>query len=102
MLTKGQVLKKLKTVIDPELNVNIVDLGLIYNVFINQKNKEINIKMTLTSPGCPLSFFFEQEVKDVVSKIKGVKDVKIELVWEPIWEPDKMSEEAKEQLGIMI
>ncbi len=99
-VNKQVVLKKLETIIDPELNVNIVDLGLIYNIDIS-KNGEVDIKMTLTSPGCPLSFVFEQWIREKVMKINGVENVTINLVWEPMWTPDNLSEDAKEQLGIL-
>ncbi len=108
MITKEQVLGELKKVMDPELNVNIVDLGLIYGVDINPSTHSINsgqakviITMTLTTPGCPLSMVFEEWIPAAVKNIEGVKDVKINLVWEPAWEPDKMSDEAKENLGII-
>ncbi|MBI2036397.1 metal-sulfur cluster assembly factor [Candidatus Microgenomates bacterium] len=101
MITKEQVLEELKKVIDPELNVNIVDLGLIYDVDISEKSGRVDITMTLTTPGCPLSMVFEEWVPAAVKNIEGVKDVKINLVWEPAWEPDKMSDEAKENLGII-
>lgn len=99
MFKKENVWEQLKNVVDPELNVNIVDLGLIYNIDINQKLKEIRIKMTLTSPGCPFASIFEQEIKDQLKKI-GVKSAKIELVWEPAWSEEKLSDEAKEKLGM--
>ncbi len=101
MITKEVVLEYLKGVIDPELNINIVDLGLIYEVVINQEKGEVDITMTLTSPGCPMSFVFEEWVPEAVKKIDGVKDVHINLVWEPAWNPDKISEDVKEQLGII-
>lgn len=101
MITKELVLEYLKEVIDPELNINIVDLGLIYDVLIDEKKGSIEIVMTLTSPGCPLSIVFEEWVPEAVKKIEGVKDVKINLVWEPAWNPDKISDEVKEQLGII-
>lgn len=101
MITKEQVFAELKKVVDPELNVNIVDLGLVYDVFIDQKLGKVNIKMTLTTPGCPLSMFFEEWVIEAVKKIKGVKNVKIDLVWEPPWNPNKMSKKAKEKLEIL-
>lgn len=101
MVNEEMVLKQLKTVIDPELNVDIVDLGLIYNISIDQKKGEVEIDMTLTSPGCPLAFVFEQMVRDAVSKIKGVRKVFVNLVFEPAWNPDKMSEEVREKLGIL-
>ena len=101
MITKENVLEKLKTVIDPELNINIVDLGLIYDVVIDQKKSSVELTMTLTTPGCPLSFVFEEWIPKAVRKIKAVKEVKINLVWEPPWDPDKMNEDAKESLGII-
>lgn len=101
MIAKEQVLEELKKVVDPELNVNIVDLGLIYNVSINQKSGKVDVTMTLTTPGCPLSIVFEEWVPAAVKNIENVKDVKINLVWEPPWEPDKMSDVAKESLGII-
>lgn len=101
MITKESVVKKLREVMDPELNVNIVDLGLIYDININEKKDSVDVKMTLTSPGCPLASVFDEWVRDAVFKIKGVKNVTINLVWEPAWSPDKMTEEVKEQLGII-
>lgn len=101
MISEKRVYKELKNVIDPELNVNIVDLGLIYAVRINKERGKVDIKMTLTSPGCPLSFVFDAWVKESILKIKGVKNVTIDLVWEPAWSPDKISDEVKEQLGIL-
>ena len=102
MITKDAVLAELKTVIDPELNMNIVDLGLIYDIAIDEKTGNVEITMTLTTPGCPLSVVFEDWVPAAAKKAEGVNDVKINLVWEPAWNPDKLSDEAKENLGIMI
>ena len=101
MITKEAVLKQLKEVIDPELNINIVDLGLIYDVVIDQNTGKVDITMTLTSPGCPLSIVFEEWVPAAAKKAEGVKDVYINLVWEPPWDPDKISDDAKEMLGII-
>ncbi|MDP3941093.1 MAG: metal-sulfur cluster assembly factor [bacterium] len=101
MITKEQVTEKLKTIIDPELNVNIVDLGLVYDIAINQEKGKIEVTMTLTTPGCPLSFVFEEWIPEAVKKIEGVKDVRMNLVWEPPWDPDKMSDDAKELMGII-
>ncbi|MFI5164785.1 MAG: metal-sulfur cluster assembly factor [Bacteroidia bacterium] len=101
MVTKESVLKQLKTIIDPELNINIVDLGLIYDIAIDQTLGKVEIKMTLTSPGCPLSAVFEEWIPGALKKIKGVKTVHIELVWEPPWDPDKISDDAKEEMGII-
>lgn len=96
---KSQIIKKLKTVIDPELQVNIVDLGLIYGVEI--EGGLVKIKMTLTSPGCPLSYIFDQLVTEAVKDVKGVKQVNVHLTFEPPWDPAKMSEEVKLKLGWM-
>lgn len=101
MITKENVIEQLKTVIDPELNINIVDLGLIYDVTIDQDKRDVTITMTLTTPGCPLSMVFEEWVPEAAKKVKSVKDVRINLVWEPPWDPDKMSDETKENLGII-
>jgi len=92
------ILKKLRKVMDPELNINIVDLGLIYGVKI--KDDKVTVKMTLTTPGCPLLPHFEEEVKKAVKKVKGVKSVTIDLVFDPVWGPEKMTEEARVQLGM--
>lgn len=101
MITKEAVLEELKKVIDPELNVNIVDLGLIYDVAIEQKTGKVDVTMTLTTPGCPLSMVFEEWIPAAVKNIEEVKDVKINLVWEPPWDPEKMSDEAKELMGFI-
>lgn len=101
MITKEAVLEELKKVIDPELNINIVDLGLIYGIEIDQNKGHVDIKMTLTSPGCPLSIVFEEWIPEAVKKIDDVKSVMINLVWEPAWDPDKMNDDVKESLGII-
>ncbi len=100
-ITKENILEELKNVVDPELNINIVDLGLIYDIAIDQKKADVEVTMTLTTPGCPLSMVFEEWVPEAVKKIAGVNDVKINLVWEPPWNPDKISDEAKEELGML-
>lgn len=101
MITKEIVFEYLKEVIDPELNINIIDLGLVYDVIIDEKKGEVEVVMTLTSPGCPLSIVFEEWVPNAVKKIEGVKDARVTLVWEPAWNPDKISDDVKEQLGII-
>ncbi len=101
MITKEKVLQELKRVIDPELNVNIVDLGLIYDIRVNQKIGQVLIVMTLTSPGCPLSFVFEEWIPAAVKKVKDVKDVQLEVVWTPRWTSERLSDEVKEQLGVI-
>jgi len=99
MVTEKQILACLKTVIDPELQVNIVDLGLVYGVQI--EGDLVKVRMTLTSPGCPLSFVFDQMVTDAVKTVRGVKDVKVHLTFDPPWDPAKMNEEVKLKLGWM-
>lgn len=97
MITTEQVKSKLKEVVDPEIGVNIVDLGLIYKIKIDKDN--VNVLMTLTTPGCPLAAMFDQEVARKVRQIKGVKKVRVDLTFDPPWTPDKMSKEAKTKLG---
>ncbi|MBI4084553.1 MAG: metal-sulfur cluster assembly factor [Candidatus Levybacteria bacterium] len=101
MITREALTEQLKTIIDPELNFNIIDLGLVYNTTIDQDAGLVTITMTLTTPGCPLSFVFEEWIPEAVKKVEGVKGVKIDLVWEPAWDPDKISDEAKEELGLI-
>lgn len=98
-VTKDQILEVLRTCNDPELGINIVDLGLVYD--IHQTNKKIEVVMTLTTPGCPLLPYFQQEVTDKVRQVSGVLDVTIDLTFEPPWNPDKMTELAKKQLAMM-
>jgi len=98
-LEKKQVFEKLKTVIDPELGVNIVDLGLIYGVEISKQNL-IKIKMTLTSPGCPLAGMIDSMIREAVRVLDVKAKIKLELVWDPPWIPDMISEEAKAELGL--
>lgn len=100
-ITKEQVFNELKTVIDPELHINIVDLGLIYGLDINQETGVVTITMTLTTPGCPLSYIFQDIIPIAAKKVDGVSDVVINLVWEPPWDPDKISDDQKEELGII-
>src|SRR6185436_14094417 len=101
MITKEAILEQLKEVIDPELNINVVDLGLIYNITIDQVSGKVDITMTLTTPGCPLSFVFEDWIPSAAKKVEGVKEVFVNLVWEPPWDPDKISDDAKEMMGII-
>ena len=82
---------------DPELNVNIVDLGLIYKV--KEKNGAVNILMTLTTPGCPMAPVFEAMIIDAVKKVNGVKKVQVELTFEPPWNAARMTEETRSALG---
>lgn len=98
MITKEQVLDKLKTVVDPEIGINIVDLGLIYKIDI--QGDVVNIDMTLTVPGCPLASMLTQVAKQRVEMLDGVKTANINLVWEPKWNPSMVSDEVKKRFGI--
>ena len=93
-----KVVKVLKTIYDPEIPVDIYELGLIYDVFLNEDN-DVKILMTLTSPNCPVAESLPQEVKDKVAEIDGVKSSDVEMTFEPPWSKDLMSEEAKLELG---
>lgn len=97
MITEEHIKDKLREVIDPELGVNIVDLGLVYKITL--KNGKVAVLMTLTSPGCPLAAVIDQEVRSKLKEIKGVKAVRLEITFEPLWTPEKMSAEVKAKLG---
>jgi len=97
MVSKEDVMKVLKECYDPEIGISLVDLGLIYDVKV--QGDKVNIKMTLTTPGCPMHMMMTEDVKEKVGKIKGVNEVNVELVWDPPWTPGRMSKEAKKMLG---
>jgi FeS assembly SUF system protein len=97
---QGRIVEILKTVYDPEIPVDIYELGLIYGISIDDNNVA-HIKMTLTSPGCPVAGSLPGEVKDRVSSVIGIEDADIDLVWDPPWNPEMMSETAKVELGFM-
>ena len=99
MVTHDQILDKLRQCIDPELGINIVDLGLIYS--INIELAKVGVLMTLTTSGCPLESYFVKDITTKLKSIKGVKDVSVELTFEPTWTPSKMSEESKDILGFV-
>ena len=96
---KKKIILEIKKIYDPEIPVNIYELGLIYNIDIDEKNK-VNIDMTLTSPNCPVAESLPNSVKDSVLKVDGVSDVGLNLVWDPPWDKDKMSEAAKLELNL--
>ena len=96
---KNKVILEIKKIYDPEIPVNIYELGLIYNIDIDEKNK-VNIDMTLTSPNCPVAESLPNSVKDSVLKVDGVSDVALNLVWDPPWDKNKMSEAAKLELNL--
>ena len=96
---KEEVIAALKTIYDPEIPVNIHDLGLIYDVAIDEKN-HVSIQMTLTTPGCPVAQTFPGTVEQRVNEVPGVSDCTVELVWDPPWSQERMTEAARLELGI--
>lgn len=98
MTTVDEVTEALKQVYDPELNINVVDLGLVYGAEIDPEGK-VSITMTLTSPGCPIGPMVGEMVQDAVGPLDGVTQVDVDIVWTPPWGPDMMSEDAKLELG---
>ena len=99
MEIKEKVITEIKKIYDPEIPVNIYELGLIYDVSVDKDNK-VNIKMTLTTPNCPVAESLPNEVKNSVKEIKEVKDVNLDLVWDPPWDKSMMSEAAKLELNL--
>ena len=95
-----KIVKELKQVFDPEIPVDVYELGLIYDVFINEAN-EVKILMTLTSPNCPVAESLPKEVEDKVKSLDEVKDAEVEITFDPPWTKDLMSDEAKLELGFM-
>lgn len=95
------IVKVLKTVYDPEIPANIYDLGLIYKIDFNPKDGSLDIDMTLTAPGCPLADYIIEDVRQKVLGVEEVKTAQINLVFEPEWNQDMMSEEAKADLGFI-
>ncbi|MGG5507005.1 MULTISPECIES: SUF system Fe-S cluster assembly protein [unclassified Myroides] len=94
------IVKTLKTIYDPEIPVDIYELGLIYDVFVNETN-DVKILMTLTSPNCPVAETLPMEVEEKVKSIDNVNNVEVELTFEPAWSKDLMSEEAQLELGLL-
>jgi metal-sulfur cluster biosynthetic enzyme len=99
MVSKEQVYEALQECYDPEIPVNIVDLGLVYDVEI-QANK-VAVKMTLTAPGCGMGTMIAADAKEKIMALDGVEDATVDLVWEPPWNPSMIAEEAKQRLGIV-
>lgn len=95
-----EIVHQLKTVFDPEIPVDIYELGLVYEIKIDE-DANVYIKMTLTSPACPVAGSLPPEVKERVKSLKDVNDVYVELVWDPPWDKDMMSDEAKLELGFL-
>ena len=94
-----EIVKVLKSIFDPEIPVDIYELGLIYDVFVNEDN-DVKIVMTLTSPNCPVAESLPKEVKEGAMQVEGIEDVDLELVWDPPWSKDMMSDAAKLELNL--
>ena len=99
-MTVEEIIHKLKTIYDPEIPVNIYDLGLIYDIKV--QDAEVFIRMTLTTATCPAAAFIPEEIKTVINEIESVQQVQVDIVYEPRWTRDKMSREAKQILGYVI
>ena len=99
MNLKEKVIAEIKKIYDPEIPVNIYELGLIYDVVVD-KNHKVYVKMTLTTPNCPVAESLPNEVKNSIKEIKDVKDVDLDLVWDPPWDKSMMSEAAKLELNL--
>jgi FeS assembly SUF system protein len=95
-----KVIEALKTVRDPEIPVNLVDLGLIYELIVN-KDGTVYVEMTLTTPACPVAGALPGQVRQAIAAVSGVQDARVKLVWTPPWTKDRMSEEAKLELGLL-
>ena len=96
---KDNIIKEIKKIYDPEIPVDIYELGLIYKIEV-QNDKKVLIEMTLTSPNCPVAESLPNSVKDNILKIEGIEDVELKIVWDPPWTKDKMSEAAKIELNL--
>ncbi len=98
MITEDQAREALKQIVDPEIGLNIVDLGLVYDIDIDDAT--VNVRMTLTSPGCPVGPQLLNGSKAVLEDLEGVEEVNIELVWEPFWTPERVAPEYRALLGL--
>ena len=96
---KNKIIAEVKKIYDPEIPVNIFELGLIYNITVDENNN-VKIDMTLTSPNCPVAESLPKEVKDSIMNVEGVKDITLDLVWDPPWDKSMMSEAAKLELNL--
>lgn len=100
MIREEEVWKVLKECYDPEIPINIVDLGLVYEVNIIQELAQVKVKMTLTAPGCPMTQFIAENIRQKLLQLPEVKDAVIEIVWDPPWNPERISEEGRKKLGL--
>ena len=96
---KERIIAAIRTIYDPEISVNIYDLGLIYDIDINSKS-EVYVKMTLTAPACPVAGILPGQVETVIKSVDGVSDARVELVWDPPWSQENMTDEARLTLGL--
>ena len=101
MNLERDIIRALRQVYDPEIPVNVYDLGLIYEIRVNEEH-EVYIQMTLTAPNCPMADYVVAQVKEAVEDVPGVVIVEIDLVWEPVWDRSRMSEEALVELGLDV
>lgn len=102
MVTADELREALKQVVDPEIGISIVDLGLVYGIELDEPGKKCCIKMTLTSQGCPVGPQIIASVSHIAKSVTGLKDVKVDLVWSPLWDPRTMAtEDGKFMLGLM-
>jgi metal-sulfur cluster biosynthetic enzyme len=107
-VTETEVLTALKDCYDPEIPVNIVDLGLIYKVALEPaepadgQTQQVTVDMTLTTPGCPAHTMINEQVRQRLSQIPGIEGINVNMVWEPPWTPERLSEDARKQLGIEV
>ena len=98
MELREKIIEEIKKIYDPEIPVNIYELGLIYEVIVKEKN--VSVKMTLTTPNCPVAESLPKEVKDSIMNVEGVEKVELDLVWDPPWDKSMMSEAAKLELNL--
>ena len=99
-VSRDDVISVLKKCYDPEIPINIYDLGLVYNIDVAED--KVAIRMTLTAPGCPASGYIHQDVKRKLEALPGVKEAEVQIVWDPPWTPENMSDVAKKQFGMGI
>ena len=99
--TEERIIEVLRTVFDPEIPVNIYDLGLIYRIELDEAGTSLSVDMTLTAPSCPAADFIMEDVRQKLEAIQGIEHVDVQLVFEPEWSQDMMSEEARLELGLM-
>ena len=99
MNLERDIIRALRQVYDPEIPVNVYDLGLIYEIKVNEEH-EVYVQMTLTAPNCPMAEYVVEQVKSAVEDVPGVVSAQIDLVWEPVWDKSRMSEEALVELGL--